>query len=83
MKGAPSVIGLRSEDLARQQFRACVNVGDWPWLSSKTMDYSSLATFATHPPLRHASDGRPDSARTAPRDGPYRGALLGADIGAF
>ena len=44
--------------------------------------YSSLATFATHPPLRHASDGRPYSARTAPRDRPYLGALLGADLGA-
>ena len=46
------------------------------------MLYSNLATFATHPPLRHASNGRPDRARKAPRDRPNLGALLGADLGA-
>ena len=51
-------------------------------LASIDLGYSSLATFATHPPLRHASDGRPDSARTAPRVRPRGGALLGVDIGA-
>ncbi len=44
--------------------------------------YSGLATFATHPPLRHASNGRPESARRAPRVRRYLGALLGVDLGA-
>ena len=61
-------------------FLTGVSAGDV--VTETTSRYSSLATFATHPPLRHASDGRPDGARKAPRVRPRRGVLLGANIGA-